>query len=334
MNPAASPTTTRPLPVLDPSMFPVLTPEQLKRAVAGHPGRMVAAGEVLLDLGDRTPRIFIVLEGQLEIVRPEMNPGAITTLGPGQFTGEVSTLAGRPALGRIRVTAAGRILEVDRGQLLSIVQGDADLSDVLMRAFLLRRVALVKYGLGDAVLVGSNHCSDTLRIREFLTRNSHPFSEIDLEREPDVETWLDQLHISLDDIPVLICRGTTTLRHPTNQQIADCLGFNASIDAEKAHDVVVVGAGPSGLAAAVYASSEGLDTLVLETVAPGGQAGSSSKIENYLGFPTGISGHDLAASAQMQAQKFGTQLMVARTATKLHCERKPYIVDVDRGERI
>ena len=223
---------------------------------------------------------------------------------------------------------------IDRERLHGLVQNDPELSDVMMRAFILRRVELVQRGLGDVVLVGSDHCSGTLRIREFLTRNGHPFSEIDLEQETDVEKLLNHFHVRLEDVPFLICRGTTTLRNPSNQEIADCLGFNASIETTKLRDVIVVGAGPSGLAAAVYATSEGLETIVIETMAPGGQAGSSSKIENYLGFPTGISGQSLAARAYAQAEKFGAELMVARTATRLHCARQPYGVDVDHGETI
>ena len=183
-----------------------------------------------------------------------------------------------------------------------------------MRAFILRRVELIAHGLGDAVLVGSDHCSGTLRVKEFLTRNGHPYAYIDLDRDADVQTLLDRFQISQLDVPVVICRGDVVLRNPTNLQIADCLGFNAKIDHTKIRDVVIVGAGPAGLAAAVYAASEGLDVLVIETSAPGGQAGSSSKIENYLGFPTGIPGQDLAGRAHTQAQKFGAQVIIAQSA--------------------
>src|SRR5439155_3848125 len=162
-------------------------------------------------------------------------------------------------------------------------------------------------GLGDVVLVGSNHCAGTLRIKEFLTRNGHPYASIDLDRDAGVQELLDHFHVTVADVPLLICRGEVVLRNPSNQRIAECLGFNDSIDHTHVRDVVVVGAGPAGLAAAVYAASEGLDVLVVESNAPGGQAGSSSRIENYLGFPTGISGQELAARAYTQAQKFGAQ---------------------------
>jgi len=194
-------------------------------------------------------------------------------------------LSGRRALVTLRVGEPGEVIEVDRDQLLALVQIDAELSEIFVRAFLLRRAQLIAGGFGDVVLVGSNHSSDTLRIKEFLTRNAHPYSCIDPDKDSEVEGLLDHFRFSIADMPVLICRGQSVLRNPTNREIADCLGFNDSIDQTHARDVVIVGAGPSGLAAAVYAASEGLDVLVLESNAPGGQAGSSSRIENYLGFP-------------------------------------------------
>jgi thioredoxin reductase (NADPH) len=232
------------------------------------------------------------------------------------------------------VTESGEAIELTRERLLALVQTDSEIGEILMRAFILRRVELVARGLGDAVVVGSVHCSGTLRIKEFLTRNGHPYAYIDLDRDTDVQTVLDRFHVSAADVPILICRGEVVLRNPTNAQVADCLGFNDAIDQGVLRDLVVIGAGPAGLAAAVCAASEGLDVLVLETSAPGGQAGSSSKIENYLGFPTGISGNDLAGRALVQAQKFGAQLAIARGARRLSCERKPYAVEVEEGPRI
>ena len=184
------------------------------------------------------------------------------------------------------------------------------------------------------MLVGSSHSPGTLRIKEFLSRNGHPYSYIDLDRDESVQDLLDRFQVHIDEVPVLICRGTVVLRNPSNHQVADCLGLNADIDESHIRDVVVIGAGPSGLAAAVYAASEGLDVLVLETSAPGGQAGSSSKIENYLGFPTGISGQDLAGRAYTQAQKFGAEVVIARSAMKLACTKRPYAVEIDGGAHI
>jgi thioredoxin reductase (NADPH) len=225
------------------------------------------------------------------------------------------------------------VIELDRQHMLTLIQTDAELGEILMRAFILRRVELIAAGVGDIVLVGSTYSAGTLRIREFLMRNGHPYSYIDLERDPDVQNLLDSFEVSASEIPVLICRGKIVLRNPSNQEIADCLGFNESIDQTHVRDLIIIGAGPSGLAAAVYGASEGLDVLMLETSSPGGQAGSSSRIENYLGFPTGISGQELAARAYNQAQKFGAHMLVARAA-RLICDRKPYVVELENGTRI
>jgi thioredoxin reductase (NADPH) len=242
-------------------------------------------------------------------------------------------LSDRRSLIRARVTKPGKVIELDHKQMLNLIQTDAELGDILMRAFILRRVELIAAGVGDIVLIGSIHSAGTLRIKEFLMRNGHPYSYIDLERDSDVQKLLDSFRIAASEIPVLICRGQLVLRSPSNQQIADCLGFNESVDQTKVRDLVVIGAGPSGLAAAVYGASEGLDVLLLETSSPGGQAGSSSRIENYLGFPTGISGQDLAGRAYVQAQKFGAEMLIA-DAKRLICDRKPYTIEVGRGAGI
>jgi thioredoxin reductase (NADPH) len=315
-------------------IFPKLTPEQISRIAAHGRMRSVQPGEVLIEQGDTSVPFFVVITGEVEIVRPF---GAYETLvtvhGYGEFTGEVNMLSGRRSFFRARATKVGKVIELDHQQILGLVQTDAELSDILMRAFILRRVELIAAGVGDIVLIGSTHSTGTLRIKEFLMRNGHPYSYIDLERDPDVQNLLDSFKVSASEIPILICRGQLVLRSPSNQQIADCLGFNESIDQTQVRDLVVIGAGPSGLAAAVYGASEGLDVLVLETSSPGGQAGSSSRIENYLGFPTGISGQDLAARAYLQAQKFGAHMLIAK-ATRLICDRKPYVIELENGTRI
>ena len=316
-------------------MFPTLTAAQIQRIAMRGQLRAIRSGEVLIEAGAQVVPFFVVIKGKVDIVLPS---GTIETLvtvhGPGQFTGEVNMLSGRPALVRARVSESGEVIELDRQQFLALVQTDSELSELIMRAFILRRVELIAHGLGDVVLVGSNHCSGTLRVKEFLMRNGHPYAYIDLDRDDDVQLLLDRFHVTHEDVPVLICRGETVLRNPTNQQIADCLGFNEAIDQSQIRDVVIVGAGPAGLAAAVYGASEGLDVLVLETNAPGGQAGSSSKIENYLGFPTGISGQALAGRAYTQAQKFGAQMIIAKDAKQLACDRKPYAIEIDGSTRV
>ncbi len=319
-------------------IFPTLTPEQISRIAAHGSVRPIHRGEILVEAGDQGVPFFVVREGKIEIVRPSGNAGDIETLvvlhEPGQFTGEVNMLSGRRSLVRARVTEPGEVIELDHDNLMALVQTDPELSEILMRAFILRRVELIASGVGDVVLVGSVHCAGTLRVKEFLTRNGHPYTYIDLDRDADVQALLDRFQVGEGDIPFLICRGDLVLRNPTNEQIADCLGFNEAIDPAQLRDVVIIGAGPSGLAAAVYGASEGLDVLVLESSSPGGQAGASSKIENYLGFPTGISGQELAARAYTQAQKFGAQLMVAKGARRLACVRKPYAIEIGDGPRI
>src|SRR5690242_13206854 len=311
-------------------MFPTLTPAQVARIGAHGRVRSIQEGEVLVEPGQQIVPFFVVTAGQIEIVRPSGTTETLVAVyGPAQFTGEVNMLSGRPAMLRVRVRESGEVLELDREHLVTLVQTDNELSEVIMRAFILRRVELIAHGLGDVVVVGSNHCAGTLRVKEFLTRNGHPYSYIDLDRDVDVQDLLDRFHISAADVPVVICRGEVVLRNPTNQQIARCLGFNEAIDQTRIHDAVIVGAGPAGLAAAVYGASEGLDVLLLETKAPGGQAGSSSKIENYLGFPTGISGQALAGRAYTQAQKFGAHIMIAQGATGLACDHTPYGVELD-----
>jgi thioredoxin reductase (NADPH) len=311
-------------------LFPVLTDAQMERIASHGQVRRVQAGEILISEGEQGVPFFLVREGTIEIVqRSDHGETVITVHRRGEFTGEINMLSNRRSLVRARAGDAGELIELDRDHLLSLVQTDSELSEILMRAFILRRVELIAHGLGDVVLLGSNHSAGTLRIKEFLTRNGHPHAYLDLDRNPEAQDLLDRFQVSVDDVPVLICRGKTVLRNPANQQIADCLGLNEPIEQGLVRDLVVIGAGPSGLAAAVYGASEGLDVLVLESTAPGGQAGSSSRIENYLGFPTGVSGQELAGRAYAQAQKFGAHVLIAKGATRLTCERKPYAVAVD-----
>jgi len=316
-------------------MFPTLTPVQIARIAAHGVERQVAAGEILIEAGDPVVPFFVVRAGEIEIVRPSsMGDALVAVHGPGAFTGEANMILGRRSLMRAQATEPGALVQLTREQLLGLVQTDPEISEILMRAFIYRRIELAAHGLGDVVLVGSSHSASTLRIREFLTRNGHPFGYVDLDRDADVQDLLDRFDIAPADIPVLICRGAVVLRNPSNQKIADCLGFNQNIDQAHIRDVVIVGAGPAGLAAAVYSASEGLDVLVVEADSPGGQAGSSSRIENYLGFPTGISGQDLAGRAYAQAQKFGAEVLIARNAAELTCARAPYGILVDAGQRV
>jgi thioredoxin reductase (NADPH) len=314
-------------------MFPQLTPAQIGRISAVGERRSVRSGEVLFELGEQNTRFFVVIEGAVEIVRPvDGREEQITVHGPGEFTGEINMLSARRTLVRGRALGAGSIVVVDREHLRVLVQRDFELSEILMRAFILRRVALIAHGDSGMVLIGSRHSARTLQIREFLTRNGQPFTYQEVESEPDVQALLDRFHVGVDEVPVVVCQGGQVLRKPSIEALASGLGLSPEFDVKATRDVVIVGAGPAGLAAAVYAASEGLDVLVLEHTAPGGQAGSSSRIENYLGFPTGISGQDLAGRALMQTEKFGADVAIARGAVGLDCASKPYKVYLATGE--
>ena len=318
-------------------IFPTLTPAQIDRVKAHGTPRAVRAGEILVEEGAKVLPFFLVTKGHLEIIRLDerRTESVVAVHGPGQFTGEVNMLSGRRSLFRMRAgeSEPADVIEMNREDVQALVQTDAELGEILMRAFILRRVELVAHGMGDVVFLGSLHSPETLRIKAFLTRNNHPYTYLDLDLDADAQGMLDHFHVTIDEVPVLVCRGTV-LKNPSNQKIAECLGFNEAIERTHVRDVIIVGAGPAGLAAAVYGASEGLDVLVVEASAPGGQAGASSKIENYLGFPLGISGQELAGRAYLQAQKFGAQIAIAQGATRLTCERKPYAVETAAGERI
>src|SRR5215471_10441802 len=326
----------RPLPGSTPDeMFPSLTPVQQSRVLAHGRSRKVTAHETLVDFNQQPTKFFVVVEGKLDILRiTDSQEEVFAVCGPGMFTGELTVLTGRRGLVRIRAAEASELIEIEREAILALVQTDSELSDLFLHAFILRRLELIARGVGDIVLIGSSHSLDTFRIKEFLTRNYQPYSYVDLERDADVQNLLDQFQVEITELPVMICRRKVVLRNPSNQEIVDCLGFNEGIDRAHVRDMIVVGAGPAGLAAAVYGASEGLDVLVIEANAPGGQAGASSKIENYLGFPTGVSGQELAGSAYTQAQKFGAQMLIARDARGLSCDRRPYALKFDGDEKV
>jgi thioredoxin reductase (NADPH) len=315
-------------------VFPSLSEAQIKRVAAYGTRRTVQTGEVLYEQGIANAPFFVLLSAELEAVRPtELGKRLVALRGRGQFTGEVNALSGRATVLQIDVTKSGEVIELDRPALLRLVQTDAEIGEIIMRAFILRRVGLVSSGIGDVVLIGSAYSAGTLRLKEFLMRNGHPYSYLDLEHHAEVEQLMTLFNIAAGDVPVVICRGKTVLRNPSNRDVAKCLGVNECIDERRVRDLVVIGAGPSGLASAVYGASEGLDVLVIETNAPGGQAGSSSRIENYLGFPTGVSGQELAGRAFTQAEKFGAELLFDRVA-HLDCESVPYCLTLESGAKV
>ena len=318
-----------------PQMFPTLTPAQMTRLEAFGTRKHVLAGEVLAQPGEREGRIFVVISGSIEILRVGLSVEERVTIHRArEFTGEMSTLRGARSLVRARAYEDGEVLIIDNDNLRKLVQTDANLSEMFMRAFILRRVGLLEVDSIDVVLIGSRHSAGTLRLQQFMTRNGQPYHNVDIETDKDVEALLERFHVKVEEIPVVVCRAEQVLKNPSNQELAECLQINPQYDETKVRDLLVIGAGPAGLAAAVYAASEGLDVLVLETTAAGGQAGSSSKIENYLGFPTGISGRALAGRAVAQAQKFGADVAVANTAVRLRCDRRPFEIELSNGHTV
>ncbi len=312
--------------------FPKLTDAQVSQLAASSVQRRVNAREILFDQGSADHGVFIVLTGSIEIVGVSNGVETVlSVLRPREFTGEVTQLSGRRSLVLCRACETSEVLEIDRPNLRHVMDTDAVLGAVFLGAFLVRRVFLIANSVGDAILIGSAHSNDTLRLRTFLGRNGHPYTYLDVDVDTDVQAVLDQFSVLATDIPVLICRGQLVLRNPSNAETAACFGLNVGIDQAGVYDMIVIGAGPGGLAAAVYGASEGLNVLVIESVAPGGQAGSSSRIENYLGFPMGISGQELADRAFVQAEKFGAQIFIARTARGLRCANSPYTVELDDG---
>jgi thioredoxin reductase (NADPH) len=315
--------------------FPTLDPTAIQRIMRYGTASVVGEGAILVEQGEPMEHFIVVVEGEAVVEMTSQNgTELIATHGPGEFFGDVHLLSGRPSLVRGRMVKAGSIVTVKRADLKVLMQNDSELGELFVRAFILRRIELLASSSGDVAVLGSLNSAGTLRVREFLVRNGYPYSFIDLEKDKDVQSLLDQFQISVSDIPVLIHRGEKVLRNPSNEEIAQLLGFNESVNEEELRDVTIVGAGPAGLSAAVYAASEGLNTLLLETSAPGGQAGSSSRIENYLGFPNGVSGLELASRAYEQAQKFGAEFLIARSATRLSCDSRPYQLTTGSGSTL
>jgi thioredoxin reductase (NADPH) len=312
-------------------MFPHLTPLQITR-LSAH-GRKISTqhSQILAEPGDHPP-MYVVLSGSIEVIQPTLSGEILLVVHTaGSFSGDVGTLRAIGSVVRMRVRDAGEVLVVDDAHLRAIVQTDPELSELFMRAFILRRASLISSQSSDVILIGSTHASGTLRLQQFLTRNTYPFVNIDIASEPSFRDLLARFHVEVEDLPVVVCRASVVLKNPSNEEVAACLGMNQQIDDDRIRDLIVVGAGPAGLAAGVYAASEGLDVLVLETGTPGGQAGSSSKIENYLGFPTGISGLALAARALIQAQKFGAEIRTAYPVMSLSCDQRPYAIEFANG---
>jgi thioredoxin reductase (NADPH) len=314
--------------------FPRLSEAMTARVAAFGTEERLPKGALVFERGQRSVDFFLVLEGAIEIFDLDHGrPNVFTVHGERQFTGELDLFNDRQILVSGRTAVESRVVRIHRPDFRRMITAEPDIGEIIMRAFILRRVGLMIHGQGGVVVIGPGHDGDTVRIQRFLSRNGYPLRLLDTDLDPDADGFLDCFKLTPDQLPVVIADGEA-LRNPSNLALADRLGVSITIDPEHVHDLTVVGAGPAGLAAAVYAASEGLDTLILEGAAPGGQAGTSSKIENYLGFPTGISGQALAGRAQTQAQKFGARLAVSREVRMLDCERRPYRLVLEDGHEV
>lgn len=315
--------------------FPRLTTGQID---AIRPwGRVLSAetGDVLFAEGDRDFSFFVVLDGAVEIVEHSRGAAHVVTVHtPGEFTGDVDTLSGRASLVTARMARPGELLALSATALRKAVEALPEFGEVVLKAFLERRTLLLGEGLEGLKIIGSRFSADAHRLRDFAARNAIPFTWLDLEADHQAEQLLRAFGVPASATPVVLTRDGRYLANPSLAEIARCAGLEVTLDPADLHDLIVVGAGPAGLAAAVYAASEGLDVLAIERMASGGQAGTSARIENYLGFPTGISGVELTRNALLQAQKFGARITVPGTVTRLGNDGGVRVITLDDGSQI
>ena len=309
----------------DHQMFPVLNAEQLETAkrFASGPARVFAAGEQVYAIGEHGVAAWLVLTGTIDVVRRDglSHEAPITTHGPGQLTGEVNQLAGRPTIAGGTAGPDGcTALPFDPAHLRALMVGSADVGEIVMRALILRRVGLIEQGSGGTVIVGLPDSPDVVRLQGFLTRSGYPNIVLDAASDDEGRALVERTGVASSDLPLVVCPNGTVLKRPSDIEVAACLGITPELDPDTVYDVAIVGAGPAGLAAAVYAASEGLAVIVLDERAIGGQAGASARIENYLGFPTGISGQALAGRAFNQALKFGAEIAIPLEVARLDCD--------------
>jgi thioredoxin reductase (NADPH) len=319
-------------------MFPVLESADIERVRRFGKVRFYRAGEALVEVGNVGPGLTIILTGRVDITQHDESGHRrhIVTHGPGSFMGELAQLAGRPALVDAHAQDEVEALIIPPERLRALLIGEAELGERVMRALILRRVGLLETGAGGPVIVGLLQNGDVLRLEGFLRRNGHPYQRL-TETDADAKALIERFHVDTGQLPIVLCPGGQLLRNPTEPELARCIGLLGPIDANRLYDVIVVGAGPAGLATAVYAGSEGLSVLVLDCRAFGGQAGASARIENYLGFPTGISGIALMARAYNQAQKFGVEMGIPDEVTGLDrldgTESGPFVLKLSNSER-
>jgi thioredoxin reductase (NADPH) len=315
--------------------FPVLSPDDLDALKARGRIRDVRAGEMLWEEGDRNPFCYVVLEGGIEIMGHQRGvPQTVVVHHPGQFTGDVDVMSGRAVVVSGRVQLDGRVVELSRDDLRHAVAELPELGRTIVTAFLMRRTLLIGEGMEALRIIGSRFSPDAHRLRDFATRNAVPVLWIDLDTDQEAEALLRQFNIPASATPIVLGSDGEWVSNPSNAEFARCMGLEATLEANHVYDLVVVGAGPAGLAASVYAASEGLDVLTTESLAAGGQAGTSARIENYLGFPAGISGAELTRNAMLQAQRFGAQISVPSTVRSLGLDGGERIVTLQDGTRL
>jgi thioredoxin reductase (NADPH) len=316
-------------------IFPTLSDRQFEVLSRYGERRTIAAGGVLFRQGDRHIPMYVLISGAIEVERASaLGTTVIGTHGPGSFTGEMGTLAGRAAVATARVIADAEVIVISEESLGTLVVSEADLSETIMRAYILRRVAYMQDQSGGLLMFGARDSAPTLALRHFLTRNGQPAAYFDLDLHEETGALMARFGVTAADIPAVVTPNGEVLRNPTLRQLADGIGLSSDRIDGRTFDLVVVGAGPAGLAAAVYAASEGLSVAVLDAKAPGGQAGSSSKIENYFGFPTGVSGQALAGRGLSQARKFGAEVAVPVKVSALNCDDAEFDIAIDSGERL
>jgi len=302
-------------------VFPVLEEAEVQRLARFGEPRSFESGEYLATAGRHSPGVMVILSGNVRVTRKDLVgvEEHIVTYGPRSFLGGLEQLAGRPSLVDARAVGPVTAIVIAPERLRTVFIGEAALGERVMRALILRRVLLLESSAGGPVIVGYADDRNVLRLEGFLRRNAHPQQTLDATADPGAKAIIERFHIGVSDLPVVLCPNGELLRNPTEGELARCLGLVSPLDPSRIYDVAVVGAGPAGLSAAVYAASEGLSVLVVDRHAFGGQAGASARIENYLGFPTGISGIALTARAFNQAQKFGVEMAIPKTVTGLDC---------------
>jgi len=317
-------------------MFPTLTPEQMDRLSGFGEQRVFPAGAPVARAGERGGGLLLVLSGQIDVTQADEfgRRDPIISHGPGSFMGELAQLSGRPSLVNADALTEVVAVEIPPQRLRALLVAEAELGELIMRALILRRVGLIESAVSGPVVIGPAGHADVLRLEDFLRRAGHPHRHLDPGVDHAAQALLERFHVAPGELPIVLCPGGQLLRNPAEDELAACLGLLGPVDTTRLWDAVIVGAGPAGLAASVYAGSEGLSVLTLDCRAFGGQAGASARIENYLGFPTGITGMALMARAYNQAQKFGVEMAIPKQTSILVPTDEGFRITTENGDVI